>query len=133
MSKNERKTALTIKQTKVLELLLVKPSIKEVAEAGSVGESTVRRWLSEPEFSSVYRDARGRLLENTLTRLLQIGSTAVETLEEVMQGTEVNPSARVSAAKAAIEMSLRARDLLDTDARLKAIEEKLKAVEEAKL
>lgn len=133
MSKNERKSELTPKQSKVLELLLVKPSIKEAADAGGVGQSTLRRWIGEPEFSSAYRDARGRLLENTLTRLLQIGSTAVETLEDVMQGTEVNPSARVSAAKAAIEMSLRARDLLDTDARLKAIEEQLKAVEEAKL
>ena len=115
-------TTLTAKQQRALDALLREPTVLAAADAAGVSKTTIFRWLSDPTFAAAYKQARGHLLTSTLTALQSASSTAVATLSEVMKDTTAQPSARVSAAKAVLEMSLKAREVLEVEERLAALE-----------
>jgi hypothetical protein len=119
---------LTAKQSAAICALLSQPTIEKAAKAAKVGETTLHRWLSLPSFSAALKDARSRAIESTLTSLQAASGQAVETLRSVMADDEAQASAKVSAARTVLEMTLRARDQLDTEERLKAIEQRLLAL-----
>lgn len=123
---------LTPKQRRAIEALLSEPTTKGAAETAGCAEITLHRWLKQPAFQSAYKAARGQLLEATLTALQSAGKEAVETLKEVMSDKLAKGSERVSAAKAVLEIGLKAREVIDVADRLAAIEERLKAAEETK-
>lgn len=118
---------LTPKQQKAITALLDQPTLKEAASACGVNESTLWRWLQDDTFQREYRQARGQLLESTLTALQRASGDAVETLKAVMKDTTAQPSARVSAAKAVLELGLKGREILEVEERLRALEERFAA------
>ncbi len=118
---------LTAKQERALQALLVTPTTRAAAEAAGVSEATIWRWLADADFSAVYREARTKSLESTLTALQAAGADAVKALRDVMNDTNAKGSERVSAAKAIIELGLKGRDVLETEERLAALEERLAA------
>lgn len=123
MKRNETEPgALTPKQEKALAALLTETTVIEAAKAAGISRATLFRWLSEEQFQAAYKEARGRLLESTLTALQSAGPAAVVTLLRVMEHATSNPGAQVSAAKAILDTGLKARDMLETEERLTAIE-----------
>jgi len=124
MNRNEtsEQDRLTAKQEKAIESLLREPTIQAAAEAAGVSKATIFRWLSDPVFSAAYREARGRLLESALTALQAASTDAVTCLREVINDRAAQVSARVSAAKAVLELSLRAKEAIEHEERLKAVE-----------
>lgn len=126
MAGNGRKTAdLSAKQLRAIEALLKEPTTTAAAKAASVGETTIFRWLADPVFSQAYREARNRLLESTLTSLQAASGDAVQTLRDVMGDADANHASKVSAARAVLEFTLKSREVLDVEERLKALEERL--------
>lgn len=121
------RSKLTAKQQRAIEALLSEPTVQAAAKAAGVSKATIFRWLGDSVFSEAYRDLRGRLLESTLAALQQASGDAVKTLREVMEGAILHPSARVSAARTLLEMSLKAREVLEVEERLKALEARLNA------
>jgi len=119
---------LTPKQERAIEALLSEPTTKKAAETAKISEVTIYRWLNDPLFTLTYKAARGRLTEATLTALQSTSALAVETLRTVMADVTAQASARVGAAKTVLELGLKAREILETEERLKAIEERLKAM-----
>jgi hypothetical protein len=119
--------SLTPKQQKALQALLENPTTRAAAKAAGVGETTIFRWLAEPAFNRCYREARNHLLENTLTALQAASTDAVQTLRDVMRDTQAMVTARVSAARAILEFALKAKELLETEARLSALEQQVAA------
>ena len=47
------------KQEQAIASLLREATLESAAQAVGVGESTLRRWLQQPEFHRAYRAARG--------------------------------------------------------------------------
>jgi hypothetical protein len=124
----EKKSAeLTAKQTRTIEALLKEPTTDAAARAAKVSVTTIWRWLNDPIFSAAYRQARGQLLESTLTKLQAASGDAVETLRAVMNDAEANHGAKVSAARAVLEFSLKAREVLEVEQRLSDLESRLAA------
>jgi hypothetical protein len=121
------KAKLTTKQQRAMEALLATPTVLAASEAAGVSKTTIFRWLADPDFSAAYREARGQLLEATLAALQAAGAAAVETLKTVMKDETAQPSARVSAARTVLEMTLRAREVLEVEERLRLLEERLNA------
>jgi hypothetical protein len=117
--------SLTQKQQKTIQALLENPTARAAAKAAGVGETTLYRWLGEAAFSRAYRAARNQLLEGTLTALQAASSEAVQTLRQVMQDAEAMVTARVSAARAILEFALKAKEQLETEARLSALEQQV--------
>lgn len=110
------------KQVAAISAMLTCPTLREAAEASGTPESTLFRWLNEPDFKAAYDQARGRLLESTLTALQGAATEAVNVLRTIMNNGAAPAGVRVRAAVGIIELSLRARTELETEARLQALE-----------
>jgi hypothetical protein len=123
MSENKR---LSPKQETAINALLTEPTTRAAAAAAKVSEATIWRWLADPDFAAAYREARGQLLESTLTAMQAAGGDAVKCLRDVMKDEQAQPSARVAAAKAILDLGLKAREVLDNEERLQAVEQFLK-------
>lgn len=111
------------KGQQAIAALIEAPTIKEAARSINVGEATLFRWLQDSNFQSAYRDAKHRIVNHSITRLQQITGEAVETLREIMTDEQKPPSARVACAKAILDMSIKAVELENLEARVKSLEE----------
>lgn len=113
------------KAEQLIAALLSHPTIEAAAKAVGIGEATARRWMKEPAFRELYRDARREAMRHTTARLQEASGEAVECLRKVQQSGE-SESARVSASRTIIEQAMRAADLEDVHERLDALEAVMK-------
>lgn len=120
---------LTPKQQRALRALLTCKNVAEAAAAASVGERTLHRWRSEPEFRAALSLAEGELLDAATRRLLALHERAIDALEALIDGAQTD-SVRLQAARVAIEASLKLRELRDIDQRIAALEAAMAAQKE---
>lgn len=125
-SGNERPAGgLTAKQERGIAALLEWPTITEAAKRSGLSEPTLRRWMNDPAFAEAYKAARVRVWDGALDALQSAAGAAVASLRDIAQDANAQASARVSAAKAILEIGLRLRESLDLEARMVEIENKL--------
>ncbi len=114
---------LTPKQEKVLSVLVSAPTVQQAAEKAGVGYRTLKRWLSENKaFQAAYKAALDEQLADGLRRSRQSMGTALDTLEGVMKDKTAPPQARVSAAKAALDVAVKLTEQLDLVEKLDELE-----------
>ena len=118
---------LNAKQLRAIDALLREPKTEAAAKATGVSVTTLWRWLNEPVFSTAYRAARGKVLENTLAALQSASGDAVATLRKVLADEFAKPGEKVSAARAILEFSLKAREVMEVEQRLTDLEKRLTA------
>jgi hypothetical protein len=123
---------LSGKQQRAIEALLSEPTTKAAAEKAKVSEATLHRWLNDPAFSVAHKEARGRLLETTLTALQSASVEAVACLRNVVNDKGAPTTARVSAARNVLDFALKAHDVLEVEERLMVLEARLDAQAESK-
>ena len=75
---------LTGKQERALLALLSERTVEEAATVARVGTRTLFTWLRNPDFCDAYHEARARAVSQAISRLQQVSSQAVDTLENVM-------------------------------------------------
>ena len=110
---------------RVIAALLANPTQKAAANAAGVHENTITRLLQRDDFQQKLRDARQEMLASTLERLQAINGQAMDCLATVMSSAKSPASAKVSAARTTLEMSLRIIEIVDVTERLAAIERKV--------
>ncbi|HEX4065112.1 MAG TPA: hypothetical protein VHZ09_03735 [Acidobacteriaceae bacterium] len=86
--------------------LLSAPTLAKAAELSEVSIRTLRRWLEDPGFSKAYAKAKGELVVFATGRLKGAMAKAVEVLEQVAEAKDNPPPARVSAARAILELGM---------------------------
>lgn len=118
-------SGLTPKQNAAIVALLSQKTMKAAARSAGVNEVTLWRWLQEPEFQAAYTKARRETVKQAIARLQQSAAQAVDTLKEVMTSKKALDFARVSAAKAILDYSLKAVELEDLAERIDALESKM--------
>jgi hypothetical protein len=92
-------------------------------EYAGVSEGTLYRWLREdPEFRATYSEARRECVRQATARLQQACGQAVQTLMDVQVSEDTTASARVSAAKAVLELAYKAVEIEDLEARVAELE-----------
>jgi DNA-binding MurR/RpiR family transcriptional regulator len=116
---------LSARQQKAVAALVGQPTIAEAAQACGVSEATLWRWLQAADFQAAYRAARSSLLETALTRLQGACGEAVTVLSDVMKDKQAPTTARVTAAVKVLELTLKARQELELEERLRALEARL--------
>lgn len=104
---------LTVKQEKLIALLLTERSVDRACKKAGVNVSTYWRWIREENFLAEYRRLRRLLLEDTVARLRSITCEAVETLERNLRSG--NPHVEIRAARIILELTLKGAKALDTD------------------
>lgn len=118
---------LTPKQEKALAALLSLGEVKAAAKQAKVGETTLWRWLKEDSFSEAYREARRRLVEVSVARLMADSTAASKALREITEDKSAPASARVAAARAILDHSIKGVEVLDLEPRLREIEKNMAA------
>ena len=103
--------------------LLQTPKIAEAAKATGIGEATLLRWLKEGDFRELYRQAQRLAVNAAIGRLQYATSEAAQVLVCVMNDETAGASARVTAAKAVIEMGFRGVELQDLEGRILVLED----------
>jgi hypothetical protein len=99
---------------------LTEPTIEAVAATVGVNESTLRRWLAEPEFKAKYRTARRQVVESAVSRLQSVATKAVDALERSLSCGI--PAVEVGPAKSVLDQVIKAVELMDLGERLEALE-----------
>ena len=110
------------KQEAALAALLQQPTIEKAAVAAGVADSTLRRWLTLPEFRRRYGEARRRLVDAAVLDLQRGCGSAVRALVGIVADAAQPPAVRVSAARAILDSSFKGAELLDLAERVAALE-----------
>lgn len=115
---------LTLRQARFLAALLTHDSIKEAAQATGISEVTAHAFLKLKHFDVEYARARRAIVRHALTQVQRLTSTAVTTLKTLMDGeSDKVANVRAYAAKAVLDIALRAVTYDDLEQRLRALEE----------
>ena len=104
-----------------LAALLSEPTIAAAATKAGIGESTLLRWMAEPEFKARLRAARRQLVEGAIGRLQQAATQAVSTLQRNL--TCGTPAVEVGAARSILDQAIKAVELVDLAERVEALEQ----------
>ena len=110
------------KHQEAIAALLGARTIADAARATGIGEKTLRRWLSEPDFQDAYRSAREEAVRGAVGRLQALLSKATETLERALSCGK--PAVELRAAVAAFEQAYKGTELLDLADRIAALEKR---------
>lgn len=121
MAKTGSETHLTPSQQRAIAALLEARDVRSAAATAGVGERTLYRWMGEEAFQSVLQQQQNELLQNVLRRLTNASSMALDALERGMQATEPMPQ-QLRAADIVLSKLLKAREMLETEERLEALE-----------
>ena len=114
---------MTPNKEKLLAALLTSRTKKEAATAAGISDRTMRSYFEDKEFCQRYREAFAGVVQDATRRAQQLLEPALSTLQTVMEDEEINPAARVNAAKIALDYAVRLTDQNDIAERLAALEE----------
>lgn len=103
--------------------MLEHPTLKDAAAAVNVGETTLWRWSQEPQFKAAYMDARREAVKQSIAHLQSATGEAVTCLRDVMKSAKASDAAKVSAARAVLEMAMKSVELEDLAERVRALED----------
>lgn len=120
--KPARESKLTAKQERGIVALLANTKLKDAAASAGISEATLWRWLQEPDFHAAYMKARRDAVQSAIARLQSYTSDAVDTLHEIMMDKDALAFARLGAARAILDYSIRGVELEDHEQRLAEIE-----------
>ena len=126
----EKADSFTARQRSVLISLVAERTLVGAARVAGVGRSTIYRWLERPEFKAEVGRLRRRFFEEGLDLLNAGQAKAVGRLLEALDST--NQNIRLRAAQAVVELGLELRRGVELEARLEQLEEKARAIEQAK-
>ena len=116
---------LTRNKQKAIAALLSKPSIPEAAKVVGIGERTLWRWLKDDDFKKEYQEARNQIVIQAIAQVQDGLTEAVKTLRKIMTNDDAPASARVSAAKAMLDIGVKSIDVEDLETRISHIEQQL--------
>jgi hypothetical protein len=118
---------LNQRQLRAIPILASATTWKAGCKAAGVGTSTVRRWMDEPTFAHVLREAEAALYLEGLRRVQRAAGSAADTLRKLL-GSKVE-AIRLRAAEMLLSLGMKTRDALELEERLAAIERKFGAGE----
>lgn len=116
---------LSRKKDQAVMALITEPTMKAAADKIGITPRTLYKWLKMPEFRSAYMQAKREAVSVAITRLQQAATEAVEALRAIMNDASKPASARVAAARAILEMAIKAIEIEDLEVRIEELEHKI--------
>lgn len=115
---------LTPAQLKAIESLLTTGNIASAAKAAGVHRSSLYRWMADDEaFKAALRTAEETAVQSLATALVGLGESAVTALHDALSKSN-KITVRLRAAEIVTDRLLKIRELVQFEARLKALEDK---------
>ena len=122
MSEN---VTLSLNQRKGIKALVECPTVQAAADQVGVTRKTIYKWLGDPDFRQSLVNEEDKIFARVEARLAGEMGAAVGTLSEIHKDQEASASARVRAATAIIDRSIRVKNLLDLIDRIERLEDLL--------
>jgi len=122
MADFDRFSGLSPRQRAYVEALSAGAPFPLAAAAAGVTVRTGRRYRQDPRVIGALRQATDDALADAARALARGATDALGVLSDVMVDTEVAESVRVQAAKAWLDYSLRAYEVVDVSERLAELE-----------
>lgn len=113
------------KEEKIINALLVYPTIREAGRALEIPESTIYNHLRNAKFKAKYNRVKSELLSQNTAYLQAKIAEAATTISEIMNNTENPPQVRLTACRTVLEYALKLTEAADIIPRLEAVEEAL--------
>lgn len=113
---------MTPKKQKALLALLTSPTREKAAAAAGITSKTLRSYLADPDFQAEYKRAFSGLVEEATRQAQQAIAPALLTLREIVEDTDENAQARISAARSILEYSMKLTETTDILTRLDELE-----------
>ena len=101
---------------------------QQAAKQAGVSLRTVARRLNDPKFRQQIAEARSATVEQASARLTAASLMAIQTLLQLL-GAE-SESVRLGTARAILEMGVKFRETEELEAKIRAFQERLTALEE---
>jgi hypothetical protein len=98
-------------------------SVRDAAQASGVSQRTIYRRLDDPAFSSQVQSVRGDMIQQALGRMADGMAEAADVLRGLLKAK--GESIRLSAARSLLDLGVKMRTAVDTEARLQALESQL--------
>jgi uncharacterized protein YggE len=109
-------------QERAIIALLSEPTLRAAAASAGISETTLWRWLKDPDFARAYREARREAIEQATAQLQALASEAVRTLGQILRDDKAAPHVRASAAARVLALAYKSRELDDLESRLETLE-----------
>jgi hypothetical protein len=116
-------TTLTPKQRKALEALITTGDTTSAADAAGVHRDTLYRWLKQPLFATMLREAEAQAIDEVARVLIRLSRSAVGTLAQAMAERDAPIGPRIRAADITLSRLLQVRELAVLEERLTALEQ----------
>jgi hypothetical protein len=124
----ENGSKLSWKQDRAIQALLQEPTTLAAARAAGVGETTIWRWLNQPDFKSRYLAARRQVVDGAIADLQRHAGDAVKALVRNM--TSGKPHVEIRAALGILDQAIKGVELVELEERISRIEELLRAMQQ---
>jgi hypothetical protein len=95
---------------------------ESAARQVNISESTVFRRLRNTEFSQQLQQTKSEMVQRTASMLTASGMESVKTLLELQKASNTGP-VRLGAARAVLEIGMRAREFAELEGRLAMLEQ----------
>ncbi len=120
---------ITARQRRLIEALLAGQTVSQACRTAGVSRATCYRWMRLPQVQAALAEGEADLLAVAMRRLLGMTGAAADALADLVTDRRL-PSARLQAAKAILDSTLRLRDAAALEARLTELERKVEAINE---
>lgn len=107
--------AKTISDEEIIAALMLHRTVGEAAAAIGITPRTVYERMREQDFQAEYRDAKSDILRGAVLKMTQALSAAVDAVQEIMEGEDVNPAVRLQAAQAIINNAVKLSERLSQE------------------
>jgi hypothetical protein len=110
------------KDHQLLMALACGATAESAARQVNISESTVFRRLRNTEFSQQLQQTKSEMVQRTASMLTASGMESVKTLLELQKASNTGP-VRLGAARAVLEIGMRAREFAELEGRLAMLEQ----------
>ena len=110
------------KKEQAIAALLSYRSVEEAARAVGISANTLLRWMKEPEFEAVCREARRTVFSQAIGRLQDAAGAAATTVLKIMVDPNVPSGTRLRAAEVVLEQAAKAGEMEGIENRVATLE-----------
>src|SRR5690349_15054102 len=107
-----------------INALLQTSTILAAAELAHISQRTIHRYLSDPKFVEALEEARRRHINSALDHLIVNSKNMAVVLTTVANDSLSPPSAKVSAARSALQLVLEAKQVAELEKKVMELERK---------
>lgn len=113
---------MTHKQERALQALLTSRTVKEAAAKAGTTDNTIRRYMKDPEFVTVYKERVSEIMEAATRNLQQNFNAAIDRLGRIVADDEESGTNQIAAARALLDYGLKFTEFNDILSELETAE-----------